>query len=110
MKWNKEKSQKLHAIRRYLERSGKQLTSEQYEQLCKKIINGEFNLICVTSNRASIREIDDINTDRKLFAVWDGNRKRISTFLTQKHVDKYLNKKLYDEKLGTPIDWDHFSL
>ena len=76
--------QKIHAKKRAQERFGVNLTSEEYEALCKTIKNNGAHLIKKLSNTRSIFNL--CHKGKDLFAVYNKTTGRIVTFLSLEYV------------------------
>ena len=75
----KRKSEKIHALRRALQRYRVSLTSTEYESLCKQVLVGESEFIKKISNTRTMHKVS--YKEISMRCIYDKKRACIVTFL-----------------------------
>ena len=76
---SKRKSEKIHALRRALQRYRVSLTSDEYEDLCKQVLAGESKFIKKISNTRTMHIVSYKKINMR--CIYDKKRACIVTFL-----------------------------
>lgn len=83
----KSSQQVGHAKRRSRERHGISLSDHDYQEIIKKIQNGESEFLEKQTIRVSVHRVE--YKDEMFIAVYDKHRKSISTFLPNAYMEKF---------------------
>ena len=76
-------------MRRYAERFDCELGRKEYEVLCRRIQSGQGEYLEAQSRRVTVWRLDEV------IAVYDRQRKRIVTFLTEEMWDENMEEENY---------------
>ncbi len=84
-KTTKAESQKVHAMKRFKERYGFDITTKQYNEMCSLVRNKKAVLLEKQSIRVRKMRINYL--DRTIYFCYDTERHKINTFLKPEWFD-----------------------
>lgn len=86
--------QKIHAMRRAIERYGLPIGEHGLAEIVAKIRRGESEFVMNRTHRLSIHKVVYNGVD--VIVMYDRNEHAVCTFLLEEHIDQY-KKEIEDE-------------